>query len=414
VGERIDQWLPFRQRGLRDDTGVTMSPETAQQFEALEAQARRLMAVFTRAGYELVAPSIIQPAGLFLNVIGESLRARTYVFTDPDGQELCLRPDLTVPTCRLHLARHPPGDVPARYCYSGSAFRYQPGGDTSAHPREFRQAGIESFAGTDRAQADADIIALIAQALREVRLERFAVRIGDLGLFSALLAALDMPERWRRRLRHHFWRPEAFRAELMRLTTVQPLTSGLPRGLIEKLDPYRPDTAQPLLEEYLDEAGIELIGTRTSAEIADRLLAAAADAREQPLAPQKAALIEGYAAVKAPAREAAGVLLRLAREANVDLAAGLDIFQHRLKLMEAAGIDVASAEFSAEFGRNLQYYTGFVFEIVVPQLGPNSPVAGGGRYDGLLADVGAPYPVPAVGSSIHTERLLAVLKGAAP
>jgi ATP phosphoribosyltransferase regulatory subunit len=52
-----------------------------------------------------------------------------------------------VPTCRLHLARFPDGNVPARYCYSGSAFRYQPAGADSTHPREFRQAGIESFAG---------------------------------------------------------------------------------------------------------------------------------------------------------------------------------------------------------------------------------------------------------------------------
>ena len=99
-------------------------------MEALEAQAQRLMGTFVRAGYEQIAPTIIQPAGLFLDVIGEALRARTYVFTDPDGEELCLRPDLTVPTCRLHLARHPAGGVPARYCYNGPAFRYQPGGAT--------------------------------------------------------------------------------------------------------------------------------------------------------------------------------------------------------------------------------------------------------------------------------------------
>ncbi len=75
---------------------------------------------------------------------------------------------------------------------------------------------------------------------------------------------------------------------------------------------------------------------------------------------------------------------------------------------------IADAEFSAEFGRNLEYYTGFVFEIIAPALGPKSPVAGGGRYDSLLAEVGAPRQVPAVGASIHTERLLAVLQGAAP
>ena len=51
-----------------------------------------------------------------------------------------------------------------------------------------------------------------------------------------------------------------------------------------------------------------------------------------------------------------------------------------------------------------------MFEIIAPALGPKSPVAGGGRYDSLLAEVGAPASVPAVGASIHTERLLAVLR----
>ena len=77
-------------------------------------------------------------------------------------------------------------------------------------------------------------------------------------------------------------------------------------------------------------------------------------------------------------------------------------------------MDTRQATFAAEFGRNLEYYTGFVFEIIAPELGPDSPVAGGGRYDSLLADVGAPARVPAVGSSIHTERLLSVLSAEAP
>src|SRR5581483_3563661 len=60
----------------------TMPAEAARRVDALEAQAQRLMATFARAGYEQIAPAIIQPAGLFLDVVGEALRARTYVFTD--------------------------------------------------------------------------------------------------------------------------------------------------------------------------------------------------------------------------------------------------------------------------------------------------------------------------------------------
>jgi ATP phosphoribosyltransferase regulatory subunit len=392
-----------------------MPAEAAQKAEALAAQAQRLMATFMRAGYEQIAPAIIQPAGLFLDVVGEALRARTYVFTDPDGEELCLRPDLTVPTCRLHMARHPAGNVRARYCYSGPAFRYQPGGPTSAHPSEFRQAGIESFAAVDREQDDAAVLALIVEALDEAGIRQFRLQLGDLGLFAALLDALAMPRRWRRRLRHHFWRPEAFRAELARLTSRDALKiNGLPRELVDALDPARPQDAQRLVEAYLERSGLELIGSRTLPEITDRLLAEAADAREAPLSSATAALIEGYTGLKSPAQQAADRIEALIRPHKLDLEAPLAAYRRRLGLLEAAGVDTGAATFAAEFGRNLEYYTGFVFEILAPELGPDSPVAGGGRYDGLFADVGAPAPVPAVGSSIHTERVLSVLSAEAP
>jgi ATP phosphoribosyltransferase regulatory subunit len=392
-----------------------MPAEAAQNVEALAAQAQRLMATFMRAGYEQIAPAIIQPAGLFLDVVGEALRARTYVFTDPDGEELCLRPDLTVPTCRLHLARHPTGNARARYCYSGPAFRYQPGGATSAHPSEFRQAGIESFAAGDREADDAAVLALIVEALEAAGIRQFRLRLGDLGLFAALLDALAMPQRWRRRLRHHFWRPEVFRAELARLTSRAALKiNGLPPALVDALDPARPVEAQRLVEAHLEAAGLELVGSRTLPEITDRLLAEAADAREEPLAAATAALIEGYTGLKSPAREAADRIEGLIRPHALDLGAPLAAFRRRLELLEAAGVDTTQATFAAEFGRNLEYYTGFVFEIIARELGPSSPLAGGGRYDSLLADVGAPARVPAVGSSIHTERLLSVLSAEAP
>jgi len=387
---------------------------TPADIEALDALAQRLMGIFTRAGYERIAPAVIQPAGLFLDVVGEELRARTYVFTDPDGAELCLRPDLTVPTCRLHLERHAGGNTPARYCYSGSAFRYQPAGADRAHPREFRQAGIESFGAPDRERDDAAVLALIVEALRDAGLDGLEFRIGDLGLFTALVNALPMPERWRWRLKHQFWRPEAFRSELARLTSGAGQTMGLPRELLDRLDPADPGGAEALVIEYLDKSGHELIGARTASEIAQRLLAEAADMRETPLPAETAALIEGYVGVKAPARETVDGLARLTRGHGVDLSAGLDAYQRRLDLIGKAGVSLSGAEFSAEFGRNLEYYTGFVFEVMAPALGHKSPVAGGGRYDSLLAEVGARGQVPAVGACIHTERLLAALPEAAP
>ena len=55
--------------------------------------------------------------------------------------------------------------------------------------------------------------------------------------------------------------------------------------------------------------------------------------------------------------------------------------------------------------RGLEYYTSIVYELDVPRLGGASQVAGGGRYDELIADFGGPRE-PCVGFAIGLDRLL--------
>jgi ATP phosphoribosyltransferase regulatory subunit len=87
-------------------------------------------------------------------------------------------------------------------------------------------------------------------------------------------------------------------------------------------------------------------------------------------------------------------------------------FRRRLAQIEASILSAHEFEFAGVFGRNLEYYTGFVFQIEVDRPGGGSlAIAGGGRYDNLLTDIGSPVAVPAVGCAIHTERLLAAASG---
>ena len=391
-----------------------MNAESARRFEALEAQAQAIMSVFTQAGYEAVAPAMIQPAEIFLDVVGEELRARTYVFTDQEGAELCLRPDLTVPTCRLHWERHKRGDVQAKYCYNGPAFRFQPHGGDAAHPREFRQAGIEHFGASQREKAETEVLATIIEAVEAAQITDYSVRCGDLGLFAALLDGIDMPERWRQRLRAQFWRPVAFREELKRLVT-SPASSleGLPSALVENISLKDERQSMRAVEGYLNDNGIELIGQRTIREITRSIMILVEDGSTEPLSGEVADVISGYLDVTAPARAAGARLKDLMQSAGIDISGALDVYQRRLQRMAEAGIDVGNLSFSAEFGRNLEYYTGFVFEITVSSLGSQSPIAGGGRYDKLMRSVGSDVDVPAMGAMIHTERVLAVVRNEA-
>ena len=229
-----------------------MAAELARKFEALEAQAATLLEMFRKGGYEQVAPSIIQPADVLLDQIGEAIRGRTYVFTDLTGAELCLRPDLTVPVSRLYLERHPRADVEARYCYNGPAFRFQPKSASGTHPREFRQAGIECFGVADRDSADAEVVLLVADAVRSAGLKQFNFRFGDIALFYALLDALSLPERWRLKLRHYFWRPPAFHALLSRLARGEISDGEGPvAALTATLADEDPARAEELVANYL-------------------------------------------------------------------------------------------------------------------------------------------------------------------
>ncbi len=389
-----------------------MTPESTQQFDIIDGYNQRLTAVFRAAGAELVAPSIIQPAGLFLDVVGESLRGRTYVFTDPEGHELCLRPDLTVPVCRIYLDRDPTATSTHRFCYSGPIFRYQPQNAPTANAREMRQAGYESFGATDRAAADADVLITTVAALHDAGLHDFDLRMGDLGLLHAILDAQAMPQRWRQRLAHQFWRPDAFHSDLRRLVSWPAASAeGIDPALLARLDPDRPDAAEAHVAEYLAQHSIEVSGTRELSEIAAGLLDAAADTRTGPLPKAHAELIEGYVAISGTPGQAIDALEALAARHRCDIGTAIAEYRARLKLLGAAGLHLDRASFSGEFGRQFEYYTGFVFELVSPVLGSKSPVAGGGRYDSLLAAVGAPRPVPAVGSAIYTERLRSAIEG---
>jgi ATP phosphoribosyltransferase regulatory subunit len=125
-----------------------------------------------------------------------------------------------------------------------------------------------------------------------------------------------------------------------------------------------------------------------------------------------ATVIDYYLAVEGPPRQAIDRIALIGKGAGIDLGPALYVLSRRFDLLDKSGIDIGAATLATEFGRDLEYYSGLVFQIEAGG-DQTSPIAGGGRYDGLLRSVGAPVEVPAVGSAIHTERLLASVRGLA-
>ena len=103
--------------------------------------------------------------------------------------------------------------------------------------------------------------------------------------------------------------------------------------------------------------------------------------------------------------ESADALRTLAAESNIDLAAALDLFESRTGFLAAQGVEVSRIKFSTAFGRGLDYYTGFVFELHDREMRAGHQLVAGGRYDELLTRLGATAPIPAVGFAVCIERL---------
>lgn len=387
---------------------TTLSPYGAASIAALEQQTAGLLSAFQAFGAARIEPAIVQPADAFLDRMGEELRSRTYVFTGPDGAELCLRPDLTIPAAQVYLSTAPACDRAMKLCYAGPVFRHDPSAPNQTG--QSLQAGVECFNTPGTPQTDIEVLMLAQKALAGAGLADNSVTLGDVGLFRALLEALHLPAHWISRIRRHAWHRERLHALLKRFA------DGVVQDnrFVASLKDHPPEQAREVLRDALGMGGIRIIGTRSFDEIADRFLEKAAEASAARLAPQAAQLIETFLSLQVPADRAVEIIRALCKPASVNVDEPLNALVARLSRLSSAGIGAGRINFAGQFGRNMEYYTGLVFEMRAN--GMDAPVAGGGRYDDLLSALGAPKRTPSIGLAIFCDRLAQAVagKGARP
>jgi ATP phosphoribosyltransferase regulatory subunit len=376
-----------------------MSNRTNDAQNGPDPRAHALVGSYVRAGYTQIEPPVLQPAEPFLDLSGEDIRRRMFLTADPQGREMCLRPDLTIPVSRAYL-QSPEAGKPAGFCYLGPVFRHRPGAAA-----EFLQAGIESFARHDKAAADAEMLALGLEATAQYGVTAPEIRIGDVGMFTAFIAALDLAPAWKRRLIKDFNRKTSLKHDLNQLTLAAAESPPEYQGVLAALTGSDPKAAHHLVTDLLPIAGIATVGGRSVAEIADRFLEQAALNAPRRLPRGTRALIERFLSVAGDPDDAAGDLHALAAKANISLEPALDLFETRTGFLAARGVDVRTIKFATSFGRGFDYYTGFVFEL--HDASSKGPLVAGGRYDGLLARLGAREAIPAVGFAASIEELAA-------
>jgi ATP phosphoribosyltransferase regulatory subunit len=370
-------------------------PDAAAASASRLAAGERALAHFLAAGFARLEPPLLQPASVFLDMSGEDIRGRLYLTSDASGAELCLRPDYTVPVCLAYIAS-PAAGRPAQYAYLGPVFRARAG-----QSGEMLQTGLESYGRDDVEAADAEILALSLEAAALAGAGPLTVRLGDARLFDSALAALALPDVWLRRMRRGLARGRSLESILDANGQAAPPQSGVLAAL-ERADHAG---AKALVEDLLAIAGIATVGGRSVSEIADRYLDQAAARSQSHVSAEQQEALRRFLAIAGDPDSASRQLRQLAADARLDFGGALDSFDQRNGFLAARGLKIADFSYSAAFVRDLDYYTGFVFEAADATRPDARPAVGGGRYDGLARRLGAESDVLAVGAAVWIDRL---------
>jgi ATP phosphoribosyltransferase regulatory subunit len=168
--------------GMRD-----VLPLETQRLRAVEDLLRARFAAF---GYGEVRTPWLEFSDT-LEVAGDDTLAAGYRLHDEQGHELMVRTDMTVPVARMAADRCDDDPLPLRFSYVAPSIR--PWAPQRGQDGEFQQAGVELL-GLDSAEADAECVTLLCDALAGLGLQEFTVTLGSAAYQGALIDSLGLPD----------------------------------------------------------------------------------------------------------------------------------------------------------------------------------------------------------------------------
>ena len=336
-----------------------------------------IIKTFKRNGFVLSEPDVLLDSEYIIERSGEKFRSSILSFEREDGKSMCLRPDLTVASCISFLQKK----ISSKIYYSGQAYRR-----SSNKGSDFinNQLGIEILGSKNQIQDDFKVISTILSSAKKIKSKKIQIKVGDISLFKSLINALDMPERWKLRLIRHFWRPSYFKELLKRL---------------EKntdIDAVTFDTDKKRFNEMKNLDQEKVIAGRSISEILTRFDKKIRDPRSFSDGKKIVKIIKSFLKINCKLSELDEKLLVFAKKNNLKK----NIFRDFKSILNLKKLN-QEVVFIANFGRDIEYYTGIVFEV----FSGNKEIARGGRYDDLLKSLGAKKNIPAVGAAINLKNI---------
>ena len=337
-----------------------------------------LLNLFKKKGFKVKEFENIIESKIIIERSGEIFKKSLLSFEDDNGNNFSLRPDLTISACLDYIKNIKKGIY--KYAYFDQAYRRT----FSKESLVRNQLGCEII-GSTSLKLNLEIINLIDQSLIKVSNKKTTIKINDINIFYSLVDSLKLPSRWSLRLKRHFWRPEYFSELISRLSS----NSDIQKNVFEL------DKKSYFKMRKLDQNS--MIAGRKISEILKRFEKKIKEPRSNIDGKRVARIVNKFLKINCSLKNAKSELKNFEAKNNLNLKLnGFDIFNLKFKNNDVI--------FSSNIGRNVEYYTGLVFEII--KKSKNLNLASGGRYDNLIQILGASKKIPAIGGAINYDNLL--------
>jgi len=316
-------------RGMRD-----FLTSDAKMLRYVESKARKVAELY---GYGEVITPIVESYELLAAKAGEEVSSRMFIFKDLGGRDVALRPEFTASVARLVATTLRNEPRPLRLFSVGSIYRYDE--PQRGRYREFWQSNYELM-GSNKPEADAEIMLLTNSLVKEVGLKNYAFKIGHVGVLREIFTQEKLKDKTQN-------------------TIMQLMDKKLYDDVLKKVEEAgASEECLSVLREL-----VELKGNKVF-EIVEKIRDCVKDYDK---------------AVQA-----------------------VDNLREILKLVSESGYEI-DMMVDAGFARGLEYYTGVIFEVYIPEL--DVALGGGGRYDKLIGLFGG-EPTPAVGVAHGIDRMM--------
>ena len=330
-------------------------------------------------GFKYIELESVVEASHIVQRSGENFRKFIFSFIDHNGNELCLRPDLTIASCLRYLENNLKGKE--KIFYSGEAYRKSQNRKDSIIRN---QIGFEIIGSKNEKIDDKEIINTAIKSLSNLSYSSGTLKIGNVEIFNLLVSKLDIPKRWKLRLSRHFWREKYFNDLLKRLETNS------------DVDPTIVEIDKKRYQKMLKDKQENIVAGRSIAEVLKRFNNKIKDPRRAIRGKKASKIIKDFLNINCPINKTAKKLNSFFKKNKINL-----IIDQKYFPISQNKLSKLNVEFSASFGRELEYYTGMVFKIDIKNKSKKINIINGGRYDKLIFDLGSKKQVPAVGAALN-------------